>query len=317
MSTRETTGTPMATKQKICPPGNTEQQDAAAKRRPDWLRVKVSESSTFRDVRVLLEKLDLNTVCQEARCPNIWECWGIHKTATFMILGAVCTRHCLYCSVEKGSPSALDFCEPEHVAKAIEALSLSYVVITSVTRDDLTDYGAAHFSAVLKAIRQKRPEACIELLVPDFKGDQAALATVLDAGPNILGHNTETVPRLFAALRPQADYAQSLRVLEHVHVYRTRHDTKVISKSGLMLGLGETTQEILDVMDDLRQVHCDVLTLGQYLNPTRRHAPVKKFYTPDEFESLKQEGLKRGFKHVESGPLVRSSYHAHMYGNAG
>ena len=283
-------------------------------RRPPWLRVKVQHSNTFGEVSELLSGLNLNTVCEEARCPNIWECWGTHRTATLMILGDVCTRACRYCSVTSGKPSSLpDPEEPAHVAEAVVRLSLNHVVITSVDRDDLQDFGAGHFVATIEAIRARRPTCRIEVLTPDFGGDADALRQVLDARPEVFNHNTETVPRLYPRMRSRGDYARCLEILRRADDYRAEHDLQITTKTGIICGLGETIDEILVVMDDLRALNCDVLTLGQYLNPTKKHAPIDRFYTPEEFELLREEALERGFLHCESGPLVRSSYHAHEH----
>lgn len=282
--------------------------------RPPWLRVVVRDNSTYQDVGKLMEGLKLNTVCEEARCPNIWECWGEHKTATFMILGDVCTRSCRYCSVKSGRPNGPpDANEPEHVAEAVERLGLKHAVITSVDRDDLADKGAGHFVATIQAIRKRTPGTRIEVLIPDFLGDRDALNAVLRAGPDILDHNTETVPRLFKRYRSRGVYKTTLDVLAWSHAYRVQAQVPMRTKTGIMLGLGETMDEILAVMDDLRAVHCDVLTLGQYLNPTAKHAPIVRYYTPEEFATLKEAALAKGFLHCESGPLVRSSYHAHEH----
>ena len=279
-------------------------------RRPEWLRVKVQGSTSFNEVGELVEGLKLHTVCESARCPNIWECWGSQRTATFMILGDVCTRNCRYCAVTKGTPAPVDPKEPEHVASAVHHLKLQHAVITSVDRDDLPDGGAAQFAETISAVRTSNPKTRIEVLVPDFLGDGGALQVVLEARPDVLNHNTETVPRLFPSLRSKGDFARSVEVLAGAHRYRVEQGVPLVTKSGLMVGLGETKAEILAAMDELREAHCDVLTLGQYLNPTADHAPIARFYTLEEFADLKVEGLKRGFTHVESGPLVRSSYHA-------
>jgi lipoyl synthase len=286
----------------------------AQARKPEWLRIQVSDTGTYKDVKKLLHGLNLNTVCEEARCPNIWECWGKHQTATFMILGDTCTRSCRYCSVKSGRPKTLpDPGEPARVAQAAKRLGLAFVVITSVDRDDLPDFGSQHFVETITEIRKLLPAAKIEVLIPDFGGDAASLEKVLDARPDVLDHNTETVPRLYKKFRSRGVYERCLQVLRQSDAYRTERNLRMRTKTGLMVGLGETTDEILQVMDDLRGVNCDVLTLGQYLNPTRKHAMVDRFYTPEEFAWLKLEALKRGFKHVESGPLVRSSYHAHEH----
>ncbi len=294
-------------------------REGAGARRPPWMRIKVQNTETYNDVKKLLGDLKLNTVCEEARCPNIWECWGQHKTATFMILGEVCTRNCRYCSVISGRPKNLpDPQEPANVAEAVARLGITHAVLTSVDRDDLPDYGAYHFVDTINAIRERKPGTKIEVLIPDFMGDHASLRKVLDARPEVLNHNTETVPRLYKAMRSKGIYARCLELLARADAYRKGDNgsgkpVAMTTKTGVIVGLGETIDELLLVMDDLRQVECDVLTLGQYLNPTKKHAPIARFYTPDEFRFLKEEGLKRGFKHVESGPLVRSSYHAHSH----
>ncbi len=293
----------------------------AAARRPEWLRTKVDVNETFTEVRGLLSGLALTTVCSEARCPNIWECWGKHRTATLMILGDTCTRACRYCSVNSGRPAPPDPEEPHKVAEAVARLELRHAVITSVDRDDLPDFGAGHFAATIHAIRARHTSRSlappkIEVLIPDFAGDGAALRRVLDAGPEVLGHNVETVPRLYPTLRSRGDYPRTLEVLRQADAYRREHQPSMLTKSGLMLGLGESLDEVRDVMRDLREVNCDVLTIGQYLNPTTDHAPIARFYTPEEFDGLAAEARALGFSHCESGPLVRSSYHAHAYGFA-
>lgn len=282
-------------------------------RRPPWMRVKIKNSQTFKDVSTLLDGLHLNTVCKEARCPNIWECWGQHRTATFMIMGDICTRACRYCSVTSGKPNGLDLQEPQNVARAVQHLKLSHAVVTSVDRDDLIDFGASHFANTIAAIRRRMSGCRIEVLIPDFGGDADALDRVLDAEPDVLNHNTETVPRLFPRLRAKGDFERSMQLLARADAYRRQQEAPMVTKSGIIVGLGETIDELLEAMDALRAVNCDVLTIGQYLNPTRKHAPIDRFYTPDEFDMLRHEGLERGFKHVESGPLVRSSYHAHEH----
>ena len=279
-------------------------------RRPEWLRVKVQGSDAFKEVDGLLDGLKLHTVCESARCPNIWECWGTHRTATFMILGDVCTRNCRYCAVTKGQPKPIDPEEPEHVAAAVRHLKLAHAVVTSVDRDDLVDFGSAHFAATITAIRAANPNARIEVLVPDFQGDTGALTTVLDAQPDVLNHNTETTPSLFPKLRAAGDFERSLELLGRAHAHRSERRLPLVTKSGIMVGLGETIDEVLQVMDRLREVHCDVITLGQYLNPTINHTPIDRFYTLEEFAILRREAIARGFLHVEAGPLVRSSYHA-------
>ena len=284
-----------------------------AARRPPWLKVKVRSNDRFLELKKLMRGLKLNTVCEEARCPNIWECWGEHKTATFMIMGEICTRACRYCSVTSARPEPLDLNEPENIAEAVEQLKLSHAVITSVDRDDLDDFGSRHFAATIEAVKERMPECQVEVLIPDFMGDALALERVLDTRPAVLNHNTETVPALFKKMRSKGSYTRSMDLLERVHTYRSHRDISMTTKSGVMVGLGESIDELLNVMDDLRAVHCDVLTLGQYLNPTTKHAPIARFYTPEEFAMLKTEALRRGFKQVESGPLVRSSYHAHEH----
>ena len=245
----------------------------------------------------------LHTVCESASCPNIGECWG-RKTATFMILGNICTRSCGFCDVMTGHPQAVDWDEPRRVAEAIRTLGLRHVVITSVNRDELPDGGAAIWAETIRQVRSRHPGCTIEVLIPDFKGSAEALYTVLEARPDILAHNTETVPRLYRQVRPQANYAQSLEVLDRAK------RAGFVTKTGLMLGLGEEEEEVRAVMRDLQAVACDILTLGQYLQPSKRHLPVRRFYTPAEFARLKREGEAMGLRHVESGPLVRSSYHA-------
>ncbi len=282
-------------------------------RRPPWLRVKVTRTKAFEEVHKLIEGLELNTVCQEARCPNIWECWGEHRTATFMILGEVCTRACRYCSVTSARPETVMLDEPANVAAAVAKMQLNHAVITSVDRDDLPDYGAGHWAETIEAIRSQSPSTRIEILTPDFMGDMEQLRRVLDARPDIFSHNVETVPSLYRKMRSKGVYQRCLDVLDALDAYRAEHGIAMTTKTGIMCGLGETTEEILEVMDDLRRVNVDVLTIGQYLNPTKKHAPIARFYTPEEYEDLKREGLARGFKTVVSGPLVRSSYHAHEH----
>ncbi len=281
--------------------------------RPPWLRVRVQDSASFRQVGQMLDGLRLHTVCEEARCPNIWECWGKHQTATFMILGDVCTKTCRYCSVQKGKPLPPDANEPEHVAQAVVHLGLKHTVITSVDRDDLADYGSGHWAEVIGAIRRDSPGCRVEVLIPDFLGDEAALRRVFAARPEVLAHNVETVPSLYKRMRPKGSYERALQLLARVHAWRQSEEVPITTKTGIMVGLGETIEELLAVMDALREVSCDVLTLGQYLNPTRKHLPVQRFYTPEEFSYLREQALSRGFLYCESGPLVRSSYHAHEH----
>ncbi|MBI5380032.1 MAG: lipoyl synthase [Nitrospirae bacterium] len=272
-------------------------------RLPEWFKVHPVEGEGYRLVAGRLKASALHTVCEEARCPNIWECWNA-GTATFMILGEVCTRSCGFCAVTTGRPEALDREEPARVGEAAAALGLRHVVVTSVNRDELEDGGATTFAETVRQIRQRAPDCRVELLIPDFRGAETALRTVLEAGPDILGHNVETVPRLYPRVRQQAKYLRSLEVLERAKA------RGALTKTGIMLGLGETEEEIRQVFHDLRAVGCDILTLGQYLQPTRRHLPVERFYTPEEFTALGEEARTLGFSHVESGPKVRSSYHA-------
>jgi lipoic acid synthetase len=273
--------------------------------RPDWLRAPAPVGENYRNLKHLVETLKLHTVCESAACPNIGDCWN-RQTATFMILGNVCTRRCGFCAVQKGAPLPVDYDEPRRVAEACAALGLKFAVITSVNRDDRKDGGAELFALVIRAIRE-RVEGCgVEVLVPDFQGSHAAMEIVLEAAPDILNHNTETVPRLYRQVRLGARYERSLDMLAHVK--RVRPGTP--TKSGLMLGLGETIEEVLDVMRDLRESKVDILTLGQYLRPSPKHLPIIRYVKVDEFAELKRRGYEMGFRHVESGPLVRSSYHA-------
>ena len=279
--------------------------------KPQWLRVKAPGSPGYLRLARLTHQLSLNTVCREANCPNIGECWQ-HGTATFMILGSVCTRSCGYCNVVHGAPDAVDRTEPTRLAEGVAALGLEYVVVTSVDRDDLPDGGAAAFAQTIHAIRQRVTACRIEVLVPDFSGRACDLECVLDAGPDILNHNLETVERLYRTARPGGRYRWALRLLDHARRYRPSTPTK----SGIMVGLGESRDEIRAALADLRGVGCDILTIGQYLRPSAAHLPVARYYHPDEFAELKQHALGLGFRHVESGPLVRSSYHAHEQAEA-
>lgn len=276
------------------------------RRKPEWLRKKVSPAANA-DMERLLTGLSLHTVCQEASCPNITECFQKHQ-ATFLILGKVCTRRCTFCNVEKETPQPVDQEEPGRVAQAVERLALAHVVVTSPTRDDLADGGAAHYAATVAAIRNAMPKTAIELLIPDFQGSREALQTVLMTRPDILGHNLETVPRLYH-IRAGADYGRSLELL------RTAREIapEVPTKSGVMLGLGETEEELLAVLQELRAAGCAYVSLGQYLAPSRRHQPVVEFVPPERFERLRETAMELGFSHVESGPYVRSSYHADKY----
>jgi lipoic acid synthetase len=279
--------------------------------KPEWLKVRAPGSPSYLRLKSLMRDLNLHTVCEEARCPNIGECWN-YGTATFMILGDVCTRACSYCAVAHGRPGAVDAAEPSRVADAIKTLGLSYVVITSVDRDDLEDGGAAVFADTIRETRARLPECRIEVLIPDFQGDERALSTVLDARPDVLNHNTETVPRLYRMARSGGRYERTLHLLDRAR----RHAPDIPTKTGLMVGLGEEPHELLDTFRDLRGVGCGILTIGQYLRPTDRHAPMVRYYHPDEFQALKRAALDLGFVHVESGPLVRSSYHAHETADA-
>jgi len=254
----------------------------------------------------MMRSKTLHTVCEEARCPNIYECWA-NRTATFMILGDICTRACRFCAVNTGMPTELDLQEPERVAEAAENMNLRHCVITSVARDDLKDGGASIFAGTIAAMRKRLPLCSVEVLIPDFMGDEASLRIVMDAKPDILNHNIETVERLSDRVRAKAKYRRSLELLQRAK----QMQPDIPTKSSIMLGVGEEWDEILQAMDDLRAVDCDILTIGQYLQPTPKHLRVEKYYTPEQFAALKEEGMKRGFSHVESGPLVRSSYHAH------
>ena len=273
--------------------------------RPEWVRAPAPVGENYREVKSLIGGLRLHTVCESAACPNVGECWN-HRTATFMILGNVCTRRCGFCAVGKGAPLPVDEDEPVRVAEAAEALGLKYAVITSVNRDDRRDGGAALFASTIRAIRARLPHCKVEVLIPDFQGSHAALDMVLDAAPDVLNHNLETVPRLYRQVRLGARYERSLDVL----AYAKRVCPSIPTKSGLMLGLGETNDEVLQAMRDLRTQNVDILTIGQYLQPSPKHLPILRYATPEEFAGLRRAGLAMGFAHVESGPLVRSSYHA-------
>ena len=272
-------------------------------RLPSWFRVKAETGPDYLEIKQTMDRLQLHTICEEARCPNRWECWNA-RTATFLILGDICTRRCHYCSVQTGRPPALDDEEPKRVAEAVEALGLRHAVITSVNRDELPDGGAAMFAETIRQIRQRMPQCTIEVLIPDFEGNEDALAMVCKEQPDILNHNIETVRQLFPSLRPQGKYQRSIEVLAKAK------ELGMTTKSGVIVGMGEAIDEAREVMRDLRAVRCDIMTIGQYLQPTRDHLPVARFYDPSEFAMLKEEGLAMGFTHVESGPLVRSSYHA-------
>lgn len=274
--------------------------------KPEWLKVRAPLGETFHGLKRLARQLNLNTVCESAQCPNIGECWN-HKTATFMMLGNLCTRRCGFCAVPKGRPEPIDFGEPRRVAEAVAQLGLKFAVITSVNRDDDLVGGARAFAMVIEEIRRQAPGCGVEVLIPDFQGRREAIQIVVDARPEILNHNTESVPRLYRTVRSGARYERTLELLRYAKELNPEGRTK----SGVMVGLGEETYELLEVFRDLARVGCDILTVGQYLRPSRDHLPMTRLYTPREFAELKTEALKMGFRHVESGPLVRSSYHAH------
>ncbi len=276
-----------------------------ARRHPEWIKVKAPQGEGFFETKRLVKDLRLHTVCEEAHCPNVGECWG-HHTATFMLLGGVCTRNCAFCAVTHGRPEAVDASEPERVAAAIVGLGLRHVVVTSVDRDDLPDGGAAHFARTAEAVKRRVPGCTVEVLIPDFKGNMAAVERVVDAPIDILNHNTETVPRLYKRVRPGAQYERSLALLHHARQRRPA----LLTKTGLMLGLGEEHRELLQVFSDLAATGCSILTLGQYLRPSTAQLPVERYLAPAEFIALREDALRFGFRHVESGPLVRSSYHA-------
>jgi len=277
----------------------------APPRRPEWLKVRLPGGPHYHDLVGIMRTQALHTVCEEARCPNIGECWE-RRTATFLILGNLCTRNCSYCAIAHGLPTELDLEEPERVARAVAEMGLRHAVITSVNRDELADGGAAIYAETIRKIREYRPGCTVELLVPDFKGDSDALRTVLEADPEILGHNIESVRRVFKVVRHGGNYERSLELLRRVKEW----GYTCFTKSGIILGMGETREELLATMADLRAIDVDVLTLGQYLRPGPDYHPIDRYYTPEEFCALKEEGLRCGFKYVESGPLVRSSYHA-------
>lgn len=278
-------------------------------KRPDWLKVRLPIGENYSDVKNLMRRQKLNTVCEEAKCPNIAECWN-HRTATFMILGDTCTRSCGFCNIKVGIPNELDLEEPKRVVQSVVELNLRHVVITSVNRDELKDGGATIFKECVRLIREQKPDCTVEILIPDFKGDEEAFKIIMKYPPDILNHNLETVPNLYHAVRPQAKYERSLELIKW---FKSRG---LKTKSGIMVGIGEKPGEILDLMKDLVAHGCDILTIGQYLQPTKEHLPVDRFVTPDEFKMYKEEGLKIGFKIVESSPLVRSSYHADEHARA-
>ncbi|BDQ01997.1 lipoyl synthase [Ignavibacterium sp.] len=278
-------------------------------KRPEWLKVKLPTGENYTDVKNLMRRQKLNTVCEEARCPNIAECWN-HRSATFMILGDTCTRSCGFCNVKLGIPNELDLNEPYRVVESVIELDLRHVVITSVNRDELKDGGATIFKECVRLIRERKPDCTVEILIPDFKGDENAFEIIMQSPPDILNHNLETVPRLYHAVRPQAKYERSLNLI------RWFKSKGLKTKSGIMVGIGEKPEEVIELMKDLVSHGCDILTIGQYLQPTKQHLPVDRFVTPEEFRMYKEEGLKMGFKIVESAPLVRSSYHADQHARA-
>jgi lipoic acid synthetase len=280
-------------------------QDGASGRKPAWLKVRAPGGASYIRLKRLLRDANLHTVCEEAHCPNIGECWE-DATATFMILGAVCTRNCGYCAVAHGKPTWEDREEPERIGRAAATMGLAHVVITSVNRDDLADGGAAHWAATIRAVRRHAPQCRIEVLVPDFQGLASAIDTVLEAGPHVFNHNTETVPRLYKLARHGGRYDRTLEIFRHV----ARRDPALVTKSGIIVGLGEERAELLETMRDVRSVGVSILTLGQYLRPSPAHLPVARYYHPDEFAALAEAGRNLGYAHVEAGPLVRSSYHA-------
>lgn len=288
-------------------------ESSKRQRRPDWLRIRIATPERYRKVKQLVDKLNLHTVCQEARCPNIYECWGEHGTATFMILGEICTRRCGFCAVATGKPGPVDVQEPEHVAEAVSVMGLRHAVITSVDRDDLADGGAAHWAAVIEAVHAANPETAVEVLTPDFRGVDDALDIVLGARPEIFSHNMETVPRMYRQARPGSRYERSLDLLADAAGRRDRGEYGGRVKTGIMVGLGETQDEVHGTLRDIRSAGVEVLTIGQYLQPSRQHLPVDRFVTPEEFADYRRFALELGFLHCESGPLVRSSYHAHEH----
>lgn len=275
-------------------------------RKPEWLKIKLNTNQNYTGLKKMMRENRLHTVCEEAKCPNIHECWAVRKTATFMILGDICTRGCRFCAVKTGMPTELDLQEPERVAESVETMGLRHVVITAVARDDLQDGGAAVFAETIRAVRRRNPMCTIEVLPSDMKGDYESLHTLMDAKPDIFNHNIETVRRLTKRVRARATYDRSLELLKRVKEIAPNTPTK----SSIMVGLGETKEEILQAMDDLLAHKVDIMTIGQYLQPSRKHLNVERYYRPEEFEELKQIALEKGFRHCEAGPLVRSSYHA-------
>lgn len=286
-------------------PEKQSREDSPILRKPEWIRVKAPVSKGYAQTQAIVRSKNLHTVCEEAACPNIGECWD-KKHATMMIMGDTCTRACAFCNVKTGVPGALDVDEPRHVAEAVAEMGLKHVVITSVDRDDLADGGAAHFAAVVTAIRERSPDTTIEILTPDFLRKEGAAETVIDSRPDVFNHNLETVPRLYLSIRPGARYFHSLRLLEKVK----ERDPQMFTKSGIMVGLGETREEVMQVMDDMRSADIDFITIGQYLQPTRKHAPIDRFVHPDEFKSYETLARAKGFLMVSASPLTRSSHHA-------
>jgi lipoic acid synthetase len=286
-------------------PEKQSRPDSPVQRKPEWIRVKAPVSKGFSETREIVRSKNLHTVCEEAACPNIGECWD-KKHATMMIMGDTCTRACAFCNVKTGLPGALDLEEPQHVAEAVAEMGLKHVVITSVDRDDLSDGGAEHFAKVVRAIRAMSPETTVEILTPDFLRKDGAVEVVIDSKPDVFNHNLETVPRLYLSIRPGARYFHSLRLLEKVK----DRDPQMFTKSGIMVGLGETREEVMQVMDDMRSAGVDFITIGQYLQPTRKHAPVDRFVHPDEFKSYESLAKSKGFLMVSASPLTRSSHHA-------
>lgn len=284
----------------------TERTNVTRERKPEWLKVRLTTNENYQELKKMMRSKTLHTVCEEARCPNIYECWA-NRTATFMILGDICTRACRFCAVKTGLPTELDWAEPERVAEAVEQMGVRHAVVTSVARDDLQDGGAAIFAATIKAIRKRNPFTSVEVLIPDFMGNWDALKVVMDAKPDILNHNIETVRRRSDRVRSKAKYDRSLELLKKAKEFQPQIPTK----SSIMVGVGETFDEVVEAMQDLRAHDVNIVTIGQYLQPTKKHLKIERYYTPDEFAKLKEIGLEMGFSHVESGPLVRSSYHAH------
>lgn len=284
---------------------NKGHRSAPRQKKPEWLKVRIEHGENYRELKGMMRGLDLHTVCEEARCPNIYECWS-QRTATFMILGDTCTRACRFCAIKWGRPTHVDLEEPKRVAAAVQAMKLRHAVITSVNRDELADGGASIWAETIREIHAALPDCGVEVLIPDFEGNWDALKTVVDAQPDIINHNVETVPRLFRQIQPWDSYEISLELFRQ----SKQMDPDILTKSGVMVGLGEKYDELLEVMRDLAAVNVDIMTIGQYLPPSQRHAPLDRYYTPEEFAQLKRDGEALGIRHVESGPLVRSSYHA-------